>query len=265
MIIKNSRHFRTPRIPQILTSRNTNQSTSSGGAQSVPIPSAATWLLQLHLGQNTHADLKDGGKQELVGCMANVWVMREPHQAGLAMNNHVPQQCRVCRQSQMAARGGTPNSKRFEKVISTSSTLTCTYTRLLQTRYVTAHSVFNHRSGLSLSYQQWIAKFARSRVIPDVHKDTGLDYAFAQLPSNGKEKQNLTFLYWKSGKVLEQAAQGSSGVVRPTGKARFKVLWCLSAEKSERKRNLLMSDHWIDVFQQDLHEHPHTQDVFWCV
>lgn len=94
----------------------------------------------------------------------------------------------------------------------------------------------------------------------------GLDYGFAQLPSNGKVKQNLTFLYWKSGKALEQAAQGSNGVVRPTGKASFKVPWCLSfAEKSERKRNLLISHHWIDVLQQDLHEHPHTQNVVWCV
>lgn len=62
MIIKNKnpRHFRTPQIPQIVTSRNTDQSTSSGVARSVPVPPscqmAAADAERLDLGQNTRAD-----------------------------------------------------------------------------------------------------------------------------------------------------------------------------------------------------------------
>lgn len=270
MIIKNKnpRHFWTPQIPQILTSRNTNQSTSSGGAQSVPIPPAVKWLLQLQ--SIWTLDKRHVQTQGMVVSRSSlgVWLMFEwclsPSRLGWLWTTTCPSNAGCAGDLSQQPGEALPIQRDLKRPFLPPSKLICTCTRLLEVQYVTAHCMLNHRSGLSLRYQQCIAKIARNRVIPDVHKDTQqehcLDCVFAQLPNNRKENQNLTFLRWKSDKALEQAAQGSNGLARPTAKASFKVLWCQSfAEKSERKRNLLTSDHWIGVLQRDLHGHRHTQ------
>lgn len=139
------------------------------------------------------------------GCSLSV---HEPRQAGLAENNHVPQQSWVCQEPQTAARRGDfyPQHTHLHLYKTTGSSV-CHSTRCAQSQ-----------KGFEPELQRCVTKTERAGSFQACTGTQQQHAFFTVLPSfptmEKKSQKPKDFFTRKSGRALEQAAQDSSGVAK---------------------------------------------------